>query len=114
MAIPLSGLALRAAQIDQLKSQTFDVLVIGGGITGAGIARDATLRGLKTALVEKQDFAGGTSGNSARFIHGGLRYVEMLQLGVVYQACAERGILGDIAPHLVTPGRLYTSDAADD
>lgn len=103
MTTHLSGPALRVAQIDQLKSQNFDVLVIGGGITGAGIARDAALRGFKTALVEKQDFAGGTSGNSARLIHGGLRYVESFQFSVVYQACAERGVLSHIAPHQVSP-----------
>ena len=93
----------RAARVEQLKLQTFDVVVIGGGITGAGCARDAALRGFKTALLERQDFAGGTSSKSARLIHGGLRYVEMLQFGVVYQACAERHRLQAIAPHLVTP-----------
>lgn len=93
----------RAAFLTQLQSQTFEVLVIGGGITGAGIARDAALRGFTVALLEKQDFASGTSGNSARIIHGGLRYIESLQFGVVAQACAERRILQTIAPHLVSP-----------
>jgi len=95
--------AQRTAQLERLKAESFDVLVIGGGITGAGIARDSALRGFKTALVEKQDFAGGTSGNSARLAHGGLRYVETLEFGVVYQACAERRILQNIAPHQVMP-----------
>jgi glycerol-3-phosphate dehydrogenase len=89
--------------MERLKAQVFDVVVIGGGITGAGIARDAALRGFRTALLEKQDFAGGTSSKSARLIHGGLRYIEMLQFDVVYQACAERRKLHTSAPHLVTP-----------
>lgn len=93
----------RAAFLERVRSQPFDVVVIGGGITGAGIARDAALRGLRVALLEKQDFAGGTSGNSARIIHGGLRYVEALQFGVVHQACAERRRLHVLAPHQVSP-----------
>lgn len=93
----------RPAILHQLASQPFDLLVIGGGITGAAIARDAALRGLKTALVERQDFAGGTSSRSARVIHGGVRYIESLQFEVVRQACAERNRLATLAPHLVTP-----------
>ena len=93
----------RPAILHQLASHPFDLLVIGGGITGAGIARDAALRGLKTALVERQDFAGGTSSRSARVIHGGVRYIESLQFDVVRQACAERNRLATLAPHLVTP-----------
>ncbi len=93
----------RAACLERLRAQAFDVVVIGGGITGAGIARDAALRGFRTALIERQDFAGGTSSKSARLIHGGLRYIERLQFDVVYQACAERRTLSAIAPHLVTP-----------
>src|SRR5438034_6898548 len=93
----------RAELIDRLRRETFDLAVIGGGITGAGIARDAALRGLKTALVEKQDFAGGTSSRSGRMIHGGLRYIEMLQFSIVAQAVAERATLSAMAPHLVTP-----------
>ena len=93
----------RPALLHQLATQAFDLLVIGGGITGAGIARDAALRGLKTALVERQDFAGGTSSRSARVIHGGVRYIESFQFAVVRQACAERNRLAALAPHLVTP-----------
>lgn len=93
----------RPAILHQLAAQSFDLLVIGGGITGAGIARDAALRGLKTALVERQDFAGGTSSRSARVIHGGVRYIESFQFDVVRQACAERNRLATLAPHLVTP-----------
>jgi glycerol-3-phosphate dehydrogenase len=87
----------------QLATQSVDLLVIGGGITGAGIARDAALRGLKTALIERQDFAGGTSSRSARVVHGGVRYIESLQFDVVRQACTERNHLQRLAPHLVTP-----------
>lgn len=102
---PLPGFSAlaRPAIRQQLAAQSFDLLVIGGGITGAGIARDATLRGLKTALVERQDFAGGASSRSARVIHGGVRYIESLQFDVVRQACAERNHLQTLAPHLVTP-----------
>src|SRR5437764_13130860 len=94
--------AARAALVERLKTESFDLVVIGGGITGAGIARDAALRGFKAALLERQDFAGGTSGKSARLVHGGLRYVETREFGVVLRACAERGTLQAIAPHLVT------------
>src|SRR2546422_2093842 len=92
----------RSAAVERLRTELFDLVVIGGGITGAGIARDAALRGFKTALLERQDFAGGTSGKSARLVHGGLRYVETLEFAVVIRACAERGTLQAIAPHLVT------------
>ena len=102
MTLPFSAQA-RPAIREQLTTQRFDLLVIGGGITGAGIVRDAALRGLKTALVERQDFASGTSSKSARVIHGGVRYIESLQFDVVRQACAERNRLQRLAPHLVTP-----------
>jgi glycerol-3-phosphate dehydrogenase len=92
----------RAAAVERFKTESFDLVVIGGGITGAGIARDAALRGIKTALLERQDFAGGTSGKSARLVHGGLRYVETLEFAVVLRACAERRTLQSIARHLVT------------
>jgi len=80
-----------------------DLLVIGGGITGAGIARDAALRGLRTALVEKGDFGGATSSQSSRLIHGGLRYLEQGDFRLVFEASRERRILLRIAPHLVRP-----------
>lgn len=79
----------------------FDLIVIGGGIVGTGIARDATLRGLQTLLVEKEDFACGTTSRSSRLIHGGLRYLPKLQLGLVRQDLAEREILLKMAPNLV-------------
>lgn len=92
----------RAANLDQLSADQFDILVIGGGITGAGIARDAALRGFRTALVEKNDFASGTSSKSSRLIHGGLRYLEQFEFALVFEACQERRVLRRIAPHMVT------------
>jgi len=86
-----------------MASEQFDLLVIGGGIHGAGVARDAALRGLKVALVEKGDFASGTSSKSSKLIHGGLRYLERFEFGLVRESCRERRILQDIAPHLVKP-----------
>lgn len=80
-----------------------DLLVIGGGITGAGIARDAALRGIRTALVEASDFGSGTSSRSSRLVHGGLRYLEHGWLRLVFEASRERRILLQIAPHLVRP-----------
>src|SRR2546430_16262783 len=81
----------------------FDVLVVGGGIFGAGIARDAALRGLRVALIDKADFASGTSSRSSKLIHGGFRYLEQYDFGLVMEACREREILLRIAPHLVRP-----------
>jgi glycerol-3-phosphate dehydrogenase len=86
-----------------LESRVFDVLVIGGGITGAGIARDAAMRGLSVAIVEKGDWANGTSSKSSRLIHGGIRYLERGQVGLVRESVREREILLRIAPHLVRP-----------
>ncbi|QBD78819.1 glycerol-3-phosphate dehydrogenase/oxidase [Ktedonosporobacter rubrisoli] len=86
-----------------LGEQRFDVAIIGGGIIGAGIARDAALRGLKVALFEKDDFASGTSSASTRLAHGGLRYLELFDFGLVRQDLGEREILLRIAPHLVKP-----------
>ncbi|MEO8880175.1 MAG: glycerol-3-phosphate dehydrogenase [Gemmatimonadaceae bacterium] len=93
----------RAEALTLLAEGSFDVLVIGGGITGAGVARDAALRGLSVALVEASDFASGTSSRSSRLVHGGVRYLEHGQLGLVFEASRERRILATIAPHLVRP-----------
>src|SRR5438132_591327 len=86
-----------------MAAEAVDLLVIGGGITGAGIARDAALRGIRTALVDKGDFGGGTSSHSSRLIHGGLRYLEQWAFRLVLEASRERRVLLTIAPHLVRP-----------
>ncbi len=91
------------ATLEQITAQPADVLVIGGGITGAGVARDAAMRGLRTVLVEQQDFASGTSSRSSRLVHGGLRYLETGDLRLVLEANRERRTLLRIAPHLVWP-----------
>jgi glycerol-3-phosphate dehydrogenase len=93
----------RAATLRKLASQTFDLLVIGGGVTGAGIARDAALRGLSVALVEKSDFAAGTSSKSSKLVHGGFRYLEHAQFRLVFEGTNERALLMKVAPHLVRP-----------
>ncbi len=93
----------REAMWQRLGEEDLDVLVIGGGINGAGIARDAALRGLKVGLVEARDLAYGTSSRSSKLVHGGLRYLEMLEFSLVFEAVSERRILMDIAPHLVHP-----------
>src|SRR5688572_27546749 len=80
-----------------------DVLVIGGGITGAGIARDAAMRGFRTALIDKGDFGSGTSSQSSRLVHGGIRYLEQGALRLVFESSHERRVLLRIAPHLVRP-----------
>jgi len=95
--------ASRSDALARLGADSFDVLVIGGGITGAGVARDAAMRGLSVALVEGSDFASGTSSRSSRLIHGGVRYLEHGQLHLVFESCRERRILASIAPHLVRP-----------
>jgi glycerol-3-phosphate dehydrogenase len=87
----------------RLADESFDVLVIGGGVTGAGVALDAASRGLKTALVEKSDFASGTSSKSSKMVHGGLRYLQQREIRLVYENLAERQRLLDNAPHLVAP-----------
>ena len=91
----------RRDALQELRSQLFDIVVIGGGITGAGVARDAALRGFKTALIEKTDFAAGTSSKSSKLIHGGFRYLKNLELGMVHESLQERKVLMKLAPHLV-------------
>ena len=91
----------RAESIRRLADETFDVLVVGGGITGTGVALDAASRGLRVALVDKGDFASGTSSKSSKLVHGGIRYLQQKEVGLVYEALAERQILRKTAPHLV-------------
>ena len=98
--------ASRAAALDAIGSGTLDLLVIGGGITGCGTARDAAMRGLRTALVERDDFASGTSSRSSRLIHGGLRYLEHGEFHLVFEASRERRTLLRVAPALVRPLRF--------
>lgn len=96
----------RAQNIQKLKNEKFDLLIIGGGINGAGVARDAAMRGLKVALVEASDFASGTSSRSSKLIHGGIRYLENFEFHLVFEALSERAKLFEIAPHLVHPLRF--------
>jgi glycerol-3-phosphate dehydrogenase len=96
----------RAPLLIKLKSANYDLLIIGGGITGAGIALDAASRGLKTALVEKNDFAFGTSSRSTKLIHGGLRYLKQLEFGLVKEVGSERAVVHKLAPHLVVPEKM--------
>ena len=99
----LVSVLARRRSLDELASRVFDVLVVGGGITGAGIARDAALRGMSVALIDKSDFASGTSSRSSRLVHGGVRYLEHGHLRLVFEASAERRRLLRLAPHLVKP-----------
>ncbi|MFZ6010043.1 MAG: glycerol-3-phosphate dehydrogenase/oxidase [Bacteroidota bacterium] len=92
--------------LSRFKSEQYDLLVIGGGITGAGIALDAASRGLKIALVEKNDFAFGTSSRSTKLIHGGLRYLKQLEFGLVKEVGSERAVVHNLAPHLVVPEKM--------
>ncbi len=90
----------------ELQTTDFDILIIGGGITGAGIALDAASRGMKVALVEKNDFASGTSSKSTKLIHGGLRYLKQFDFWLVKEVGTERAIVHKIAPHLVIPEKM--------
>lgn len=102
-AVPLSPES-RAASLHAMATEQLDVLVIGGGVVGGGAALDAATRGLRVGLVEARDFASGTSSRSSKLIHGGLRYLEMLDFGLVAEALKERGLLiQELAPHLVRP-----------
>ena len=93
--------ARRGDVLDRLASRTYDVLVVGGGISGAGVALDAVARGLTVALVERDDLASGTSSKSSKLVHGGLRYLEQGELAIVRESIAERELLQRLAPHLV-------------
>jgi glycerol-3-phosphate dehydrogenase len=101
----LSGLR-RSERLAEMERQVYDLLVIGGGITGAGIALDAATRGMRTALVEMQDFAAGTSSRSTKLIHGGLRYLKQLEFRLVAEVGRERAIVFANGPHVTTPVRM--------
>src|ERR1700688_3069091 len=97
----------RERNLARLRCETFDLAIIGGGINGAAVARDAAMRGLKVALIDKGDFAGATSSRSSKLIHGGFRYLPQGQLRLVYDALRERERLHRLtAPHLVRPIRF--------
>lgn len=96
----------REKLINRLEEESFDLLIVGGGINGAGVARDAASRGMKVALVEKDDFASGTSSRSSKLVHGGIRYLENLEFDLVFEALSERARLFDMAPNLVHPLRF--------
>jgi glycerol-3-phosphate dehydrogenase len=93
----------RRENLDRMQSSQFDILVVGGGVTGVSIARDAALRGYNTVLVEQTDFASGTSSKSSKLVHGGLRYLESFEFGLVFEACRERRYALRNGPHLVRP-----------
>lgn len=93
----------RSASAQHLSSAPLDVLVVGGGITGSGVARDAAMRGLQVGLIDRHDFAFGTSSRSSRLLHGGLRYLEQGRIGLVHEASVEKKIVHTIAPHLAEP-----------
>src|SRR3954454_14537788 len=105
----------RSTALTKLCSEPLDVLVIGGGIVGAGVARDAAMRGLRTAIVEQSDFASGRSSPSSRLLHGGMRYLAQGRIALVREASREKRVIGHIAPHLarplafIFPGRKGTS-----
>ncbi|HEX2058150.1 MAG TPA: glycerol-3-phosphate dehydrogenase/oxidase [Actinomycetota bacterium] len=101
----MTSLGPRDTALERLaqRAQPFDLLVVGGGITGAGIALDAASRGLSVALVERGDFASGTSSKSSKLVHGGLRYLEQREFGLMREASVERDLLRRLAPHLVEP-----------
>src|SRR3954453_4165227 len=101
--VPYGPLIARQDALDAFQSERFDVVVIGGGITGAGVALDAASRGYTVALVERGDYASGTSSRSSKLVHGGLRYLQNFDLGLVREALLERALLVNLAPHLVRP-----------
>ena len=99
----LSAHLSRQATLAALDAESFDLAIIGGGITGAGVAREAALAGLRVALLERDDFASGTSSRSSRLVHGGVRYLEHGHLALVFESSRERRLLLTLAPHLVRP-----------
>src|SRR5690606_12190317 len=93
----------RTDTYNKMKNTPLDLIVIGGGITGAGTARDATMRGMKVAVVEMQDFAAGTSSRSTKLVHGGLRYLKQFEVKMVAEVGKEREIVYENGPHVTTP-----------
>src|SRR5215216_7476034 len=104
----------REDALEALRTDSFDVVVIGGGITGAGVALDAASRGYSVALVEREDYAVGTSSRSSKMVHGGLRYLQNFDLGLVREALLERQLLVRLAPHLVYPTPFLVPAVGDE
>ncbi len=102
----------RAASLEAIAGAHFEVVVIGGGITGAGVALDAASRGYSVALLERDDYAVGTSSRSSKMVHGGLRYLQNFDLGLVREALLERQLLVHLAPHLVYPTPSWSPRSA--
>ena len=96
----------RKEQLQKAAQMSYDLVVVGGGITGAGIALDASSRGMKVLLLEKGDFASGTSSKSTKLIHGGLRYLKQFDFWLVKEVGTERAIVHKLAPHLVIPEKM--------
>ena len=104
LALCETGLVIeRSLALSALARDEFDVVVVGGGITGAGVALDAATRGYSVALLERADYASGTSSRSSKLVHGGLRYLQNFDLGLVREALLERQLMVALAPHLVRP-----------
>src|SRR4051812_25717930 len=106
--VPVKPFSFRTREscIEKMQETEYDIAIIGGGITGAGVARDAASRGMSVALIEGADFASGTSSRSSKLIHGGIRYLENLEFHLVFEALSERQRLFEMAPHLVHPLRF--------
>ncbi len=104
----------RAAALEEIAGQSFEVVVIGGGITGAGVALDAASRGYSVALLERGDYAVGTSSRSSKMVHGGLRYLQNFDLGLVREALLERQLMVQLAPHLVYPTPFLVPSFAEE
>lgn len=109
MSARLAEMIARADALQALAAETFDVVVVGGGITGAGVAFDAATRGYSVALVERADYAAGTSSRSSKLVHGGLRYLQNFDIGLVREALLERQLMVALAPHLVHPLALVVA-----
>ncbi len=104
----------RESALAALGGERFDIVVIGGGVTGAGVALDAASRGYSTAIVERDDWAIGTSNRSSKMVHGGLRYLQNFDLGLVREALLERQLMVQLAPHLVYPTPYLVPQLGDD
>src|ERR671930_261554 len=104
----------RDRALEALSGDNFDVVVVGGGITGAGVALDAASRGYSVALVERDDYASGTSSRSSKMVHGGLRYLQNFDLGLVREALLERQLMVQLAPHLVYPTPFLVPTLSDE